>query len=238
MKISGSCQTDATNMRLSGGRVFIEPRRSTPNQGEYRDMAQPRTEEKISQQEARQERAAQSAQNATQTVSDVTGRIARTAADVSARAARTGADLAQRNREGMQQIFESAAEMASHFVEVSADQFNRMLGFSGDEVEKAAQQSSDKVESVLQSTNAIASKSREFSREWFDMSRKLMGENISRSEDLLRCKSPQELFSIQADLAHKNLNVLLQSARRFSEMSARAVDEATRKMSDTARQAA
>ena len=191
-------------------------------------MAQPRTEEKISQ----------SAQNATQTVSDVTSRIARTAADVSAHAARTGADLAQRNRESMQQMFESAAQIASHFVEVSANQFNRMLGFSGEEAEKAAQQSSHKVESVLQSTNAIASKSQEFSREWFDMSRKLMSENISRSEDLLRCKSPQELFSIQADLAHKNLNVLLQSARRFSEMSARAVDEATRKMSDTARQAA
>jgi phasin family protein len=215
-------------MRLSGRRVFIEPRRSTRNQGEYKDMAQQRTEEKISQ----------TAQNATQTASDVTSRIARTAADVSARAARTGADLAQRNREGMQQMFESAAQMASHFVDVSADQFNRMLGFSGEEAEKAAQQSSDKVESVLQSTNAIASKSQEFSREWFDMSRKLMGENISRSEDLLRCKSPQELFCVQADLAHKNLNLLLQSARRFSEMSARTVDEATRKMSDAARQAA
>jgi hypothetical protein len=70
------------------------------------------------------------------------------------------------------------------------------------------------------------------------MSRKLLGENISRSEALLRCKSPQELFSIQTDLAHTNLNVFLQSARRLSEISARAVDEATRKMGDTARHAA
>jgi hypothetical protein len=204
-----------------------------------KDMAQPRTEEKITQQETRQERvASQSAQNATQRASEVTGRIAHSAADASARAARAGADLAQQNREGIQQVFESAAEMASHLVEVSADQFNRILGFSGDEAEKAAQQSSDKFESVLQSTNAMAAKSNEFSREWLDMSRRLMGENIGRSEALLRCKSPQELFSIQADLAHKNLNLLLQSARRFSEMSARAVDEATRKMSDAARQAA
>ncbi len=202
-------------------------------------MAQLRTDEKIGQQEARQERAAsQSAQHATQTVSDATSRIAHSAADVSARAARAGADLAQRNREGMQQMFESAAQMATHLMEVSADQFNRMLGFSGDEAEKAAQQSSDKVESVLQSTSAIAAKSQEFSREWLDMSRRLMGENISRSETLLRCKSPQEFFSIQADLAHRNLNVLLQSGRRFSEMSARAVDEATRKMNDATRHAA
>ncbi len=197
-------------------------------------MANPCSEERSNQERA----ASQSAQNTTQTMSDVTARMARTTADASARAARAGVDLAQRNWEGIQQVFESAVEMASHFVEVSADQFNRMLGFSNDEAEKATHQSSDKVESLLQSANAIAAKSGAFSREWLDLSRRLIGENIGRSEALLRCKSPQELFSIQADLAHNNLNVLLQSARRFSDMSARVVDEATRKMNDVTRQAA
>ena len=89
---------------------------------------------------------------------------------------------------------------------------------------------------VLESTNAIASASEEFSRQWLETVRKTFDETISRSEALVRCRTPHEFFGMQADLARENLNTILQGSRRLAEISARAAQDATNKMSERIRQ--
>jgi phasin family protein len=91
---------------------------------------------------------------------------------------------------------------------------------------------------VLESTNAIASASEEFSREWMDTTRKVFEQTISRSENLAQCRTPQDFFAAQVELARESFSTLLHGTRRLSEISARTAQEATNKMSDRIRQAA
>ncbi len=84
----------------------------------------------------------------------------------------------------------------------------------------------------------MAAASQDFSRQWTDTVRKVLEAGISRSESLARCRTPQELFGAQAELARESFNAILDGSRRASEISARAAQEANSKMSDRIREAA
>jgi phasin family protein len=165
-------------------------------------------------------------------------RTAQTAADVSGRVTALGLEVVKRSNENAQHVWEASTQMAAQLTQQAANQFGRVLGFSGDDAQKLLQNSSKNLSAVLESTNAIASASEEFSREWMDTTRKVFEQTISRSESLAQCRTPQDYFATQVELARENFNTLLHGTRRLSEISARTAQEATNKMSDRIRQAA
>ncbi len=178
-----------------------------------------------------EKRSSQSAQQAEQT----TRQAAQTAADVSGRAAAIGMEIVRRNNENAQQLWEASTQMATELTHRATDQFGRAFGLSGDEAQNVLADTSKNLAAVLDSTNAITSASQEFSRQWMETTRKIFETTISRSETLARCRTPQEFFGMQAELARDNLNTALHGTRRLSEISARAAQEATNKMSDRVR---
>ena len=200
-------------------------------------MAAPRAEEKVSEIH-REKPTGQSAQENGRTISDATSRIARSAADVSERTSRIGMEAVKRSSEAAQQVWEASAETAARLTERSANQFGRVLGFSGEDAQKAVQDSSQHFDALMQSTGVVASASQDISREWFDMTRRMVEGTIDRSEAITRCRTPQDLFAMQIELASESLKTFLQGSRRISELSARAAQDAITKMSETARQSA
>lgn len=178
-----------------------------------------------------EKRSSQSAQEATR-------RVAQSAADVSGRATVLGFEAVKRSNENAQHLWEASTKMATQFSQQATDQFGRLLGLSGDDAQNILQDSSKNLGAVIESTTAIASASEEFSREWIETTRKLFEQTMNRSESLVRCRTPQDFFATQIDLARENLNTVLHGTRRLSEISARAAQEATNKMSDRIRQAA
>ncbi len=185
--------------------------------------------------EARDEKkSTQSAQQAEQ----ATKRVAQTAADVGGRVAAIGVEVVKRGNESAQHVWEASTDMATQLSHQASEQFGRVFGLSGDEAQKGLEDSSRNLSAVLESTKAIASASEEFSRQWLETMRKTFEQTISRSEALVRCRTPHELLGVQADLARENLNTVLHGSRRLAEISARAAQEATNKMSDRLRQVA
>jgi phasin family protein len=181
-----------------------------------------------------EKRSSQSAQQAEQT----TKRAAESAADVSGRAAAVGIEIVKRSNENAQQLWEASTQMVTELTHRTTDQFGRVFGLSGDDAQNVLADTSRNLGAVLESTNAIASASEEFSRQWIETTRKIFEATINRSETLVRCRTPQEFFGMQAELARDNLNTVLHGTRRLSEISARAAQEATNKMSERIRQVA
>jgi phasin family protein len=176
----------------------------------------------------------QSAQQAEQT----TRRAAQSAADVGGRVAAIGVEVVKRSNESAQHVWEASTQMATQLSHQATDQFGRVFGFAGDDAQSVLEDSSRNLGAVLESTKAIASASEELSREWLETVRKTFEETISRSEAFVRCRTPQEFFGMQTDLARENLNTVLHGSRRLAEISARVTQEAANKMSERIRHVA
>lgn len=179
-----------------------------------------------------------SARENIRSISDVGSRIAGSAADMSQRAAQTGVEMLDRNKEAAQQLWEHSTELFAHLARQSTDQLGRVLGVSGDNAEKVARRSSRSFDALLQSGDVITSASRDLSREWFDMMRRMIDATVGRSETLSNCRTPNDLFAMQLEVMRDSVEAALNGARRFSEFSAQAATEATQKMSDVTKQAA
>jgi phasin family protein len=128
--------------------------------------------------------------------------------------------------------------MVTELTRRATDQFGRAFGLSGNDAQNVLADTSKNLGAVLDSTHTITSVSEEFSRQWIETTRKMFETTINRSETLAGCRTPQEFFGMQAELARDNLNTVLHGTRRLSEISARAAQEATNKMSDRLRQVA
>ncbi len=190
-------------------------------------------EEKRSSQSAQhvEQTARQAAQQAEQTARQA----AETGADVSKRAAAVGIEIVKRSNENAQQLWEASTQMVTELSRRSTDQFGRAFGLSGEDAQNVLADTSRNFGAVLDSTNAITAASQEFSRQWIETTRKMFETTMNRSETLARCRTPQEFFEMQAELARDNLNTVLHGTRRLSEISARAAQEATNRMSDRLR---
>jgi hypothetical protein len=60
---------------------------------------------------------------------------------------------------------------------------------------------------------------------------------FERIDEIVHCRSPQELTAIQSEVLRENLEDIMQSTRRTAEISLRIADEAARKMSEIAQAA-
>jgi phasin family protein len=203
-----------SNHKNSGGHVMANPRQAE------RDISQ-------ATQEVTRE-----ARETARKAAEETSRAARAAADASAGATRAGADLFQRNAETMQEAWRSGSKVASQLTEQSVQGFARAFGMTGERAEQAAAQSSRNMECFVQSGTVIAGAMQNISREMFEFARKRVEQNLQRVDALANCRTPQEILAAQSDLMRDNLEDMVQSTRRISEISMEMADEAARRMGD------
>ncbi len=201
-------------------------------------MADPRPDEKPF--EPREERSAMqtSARENIRSISDAGSKIAGTAADMSQRAAQTSVEMLDRNKEMAQHLWQCSTELLAYAGRQYADQMSRVFGISEENAEKVARKSATNFEALMQSGNVITSASRDLSREWFDTMRRMIDATVGRSGRLMSCRTPNGLFAIQLELMKDTVETALHGAKRLSETSAEAAEEATEKMSEVARRAA
>ena len=124
----------------------------------------------------------------------------------------------------------SSAEIAARLTERSADQFGRVYGIFGEEARKAGQISSENLDAIMHSSSVLAEVTQSITREWVNFTRERMEQIFNQFESLLRCRTPQELASIQSEFVRENLESFLQCTRRIAEMSMQKADEATKRI--------
>jgi hypothetical protein len=190
-------------------------------------MANPRQEET---------NAIQSAERTTRKIAEETNRAGRHMTDFCERAARANIEMLAGQAETVQQMWQSGSKLASQLTARSADQFTRAFGIAGDEAQDGTQQTSRNLVAIVQSSTVLTRGFGAISTEWFELMRKRIECSLDHMDTLLRCRTPQSLATAQSDAMRENLEGVITGAHRIAEISLRAADEASRKVTENIEQ--
>ncbi len=163
---------------------------------------------------------------------DHTAQTSRTMADAAERTARAGADAVRRNADSFADHWQSSSDAANRIMEKSMNHVSKLFGLS-DNAAQTVQQSASNMQSVIDSTSLLAGGMQGISEEWMRFAQDRVENNLERFDEMIGCRSIQDCFALQAQLARDNFEALLQSARRTSELSTKMADQAARKMTDS-----
>jgi phasin family protein len=154
--------------------------------------------------------------------------------DAAETTARAGSEAFRRNAESISTTWRESSQAATRIAERSMDQFSKLFGLTGDGARETMQQSAGNVQALIDSSTVVVSGLQNASGEWVRFLQNRIEENLDHFEELLGCRTPQECMALQTRVVRDNLEALLQSARRTSELSTKLADEAVRRMSDSA----
>ena len=151
-------------------------------------------------------------------------------ADAGRQAATATSDAMRGNTERASHAWRSGSATASRIAERSMEQFSRLLGLAGGQTQHTVQRSFRNLQAIAESSANIADGFRNASAEWMAFGQNSIEHNFDRMNALIGCRSIDECVAMQTEFMRHNLEGLLQSARRTSEISAQAAEEAARRM--------
>jgi phasin family protein len=188
-------------------------------------MANPRQAERDS---------SESMHETTRRVADQASQTSRTVSDAAERTARAGTEAFRRNAETFSSTWRNSSEAASRIAERSVDQFSKLFGLTGDTARETMQQSAGNVQALIESSTFVVDGLQNVSGEWMRFMQNRIEENLEHFEELLGCRTAHECMALQTRMVRDNIEALLHSARRASEVSTKLADDAVRRISDTA----
>ena len=151
-------------------------------------------------------------------------------ADAGRQATTATADVMRRNAERASDTWRSGNAIGSRIAERSMEQFSRLLGLAGGETQHSVQRSLRNLQAIAESSANIADGFRNASAEWMAFAQNSIEHNFDRMSTMMGCRSIDEFVAVHTEFMRHNLEGFLQSARRTSEISAQAAEEAARRM--------
>ena len=185
--------------------------------------------------EAGQEATRKTAEAGPEAVRRVTEQVATTAksmADASQQTANAGAETMRRSAEGFSQTLRSGGELGGRIAERSLERFSHLMGLGGEEGQRTIQQSFNSWQAIIESSQRMADAMQSASTEWMSFAQRNFEHNADGLNALMGCRSLHECLALQTELARDNLEGLLQSTKRVSEISMRMADEAVNRMGE------
>jgi hypothetical protein len=170
----------------------------------------------------------EAAGQATRRTAERVAQVSRTAEAEGERVARATGDATSHNVERFSQTWQSSSEAASRIVGRSVDQFSKMFGLSGETARQAVQQSSGNLQAVMEGSSIIADGFANVSGEWIRFTQTCVEQNLVNFDHLQRCRTLQDCLALQTQMVRENLEGLLHSTRRTSELAMKMADEAIR----------
>jgi phasin family protein len=193
-------------------------------------MANPRQEEKSTQdmEDARRagERAAEQTGRIGHAAADQAARVGQAATEAGEEVARASAKLFQQNVQMLQEAWRFGLEAATSVMGRSTEQFGRTLGLSGEGAQQATERSARNAQTLLYSGTAAASVMGGMSREYFQMVRHQVEKNMDHMNELWTCRTPQDFAAVQTDMVRETVETALESSRRIADMSLKMADDA------------
>jgi hypothetical protein len=183
-------------------------------------MANPRQEEKSTQ------GIEDAARRASERTAEQTSHIRQAAAEAGQEVARAGANLLQQNAETLQNAWRFGLDMATTLMGRSTEQFRRTLGLSGDGAQQATERSARNVQTILYASTAAANVMGGMSREYFQLVRHQVEQNMDRMNELWACRTPQDVAAVQSDMLREAVGTVLESSHRIADMSLKLADDA------------
>ena len=171
---------------------------------------------------------AEVAEDAARRTTEQVAQVSRTAA----RATRATGEATLHNAEKLSQTWQSGSEAASRIIGRSVDQFSKMFGLSGETARQAVQQSSGNLQAVMEGSSIIADGLSNVPGEWMRFSQNWVEQNLENLDRLRECRTLQDCLTMQSQMVRDNLEAVLHSARRTSELAMKMADEAIRRMGE------
>lgn len=148
--------------------------------------------------------------------------------DAGRRTTNATSDAMRQNAERTNEFLRSGTAVGGRVAEQSMEQFSRVLGLAGGNAQHTLQRCLHNVQAITESANHLTDGLRDASAEWKAFAQKSIEDNIERVNALLECRSFDQCVTVQTELARDNLEAFLQSARRMSEIYARAAEDTAR----------
>jgi hypothetical protein len=169
-----------------------------------------------------------------------------------ARRARDQVDSLERSSENLLDAARTGMQEARQTMQAAQDTLQRQVGTVSDlahrstaQILQAFDDSSEQRQNLAamsEAGNVLARGLQDISGEWFDLVRDRLLKNLDGFGALARCRSLQDVMTIQSELLKANLQHTVDSTRKLSELSVRVTNEATqtmaRRMEATQRRAA
>jgi len=89
-------------------------------------------------------------------------------------------------------------------------------------------QASEHFQAVARSNGILARGAATLSLEWAGLRQERLLKNLDRMNDLLRCRSMQDVVSLQHTVAQENFRQVVENGRRLAQLTAQVAQEATR----------
>ncbi len=161
-------------------------------------------------------------------------RTSRAMSDAAKRTAQAGAEAFRRNAEGLSNAWRESGETATRIAERSMDQFTKLFGFNGDTARQTMQQSAENVQALIDSSTVFAGALQNLSGEWMRFLQQRVEGNLEHIDDFMGCRSPHECLELQTRIVRDNIEALLHTARRTSELSTQLAEDAVKRMNEAA----
>jgi len=101
---------------------------------------------------------------------------------------------------------------------------------SGEGAEQATERSTRNVQTMFYASTAAANVMGGMSREYFQLVRRQVEQNMDRMNQLWACRTPQDVAAVQSDMLRETVGTVLESSHRIADMSLKLADDAGRQI--------
>ena len=170
----------------------------------------------------------------TRKAADQTAQTSRAMSETAERASRAASEALRRNADAFSNTWRTSSEAAGRIAERSMEHFSNLFGLSGDTARESVQHSAASVQALVDSSGVAANGMQALSGEWIGFVQNRVEENLKTFDELLSCRTIHDCVAVQTRIVRHNIEAVLQSARRTSELSTQLADHAVKQMSDAA----
>ena len=177
-------------------------------------------------------------------VRDAAGEMARTvrdAAEASRQTSRSGGEAirqtAERASGTASRVAGDAADASQQVAKRSAEQFDQIFTRQFEASQEVIRHAQQNLDVLMQVSGVLAGGFQSILREWADYAQTTARRNVDGVNSLMRARTLQDLASAQSDLLVSEIQLLLDSSIKISEVTAHLARDAAQGIGDRTRQA-
>ncbi|WP_142848762.1 phasin family protein [Telmatospirillum sp. J64-1] len=182
----------------------------------------------------------QAANETAETGKKMAGEAGETGKKVSEEATETGKKVSEEAAESGKKMMDESAETAKKASEAGqrgmqqmadlgrsqSDQFRNMLAMANNGYSDMARFSRGDMEALIQSSARLAKGFQEISMEMMQFSQESMRKSLKRANELMECRSVEDMLSLQQDFMKESVDDLLQESAKLLQLSSRMTNDA------------
>ena len=157
-------------------------------------------------------------------------RTAEHSAEVTRDVAEKGAQAFRSTTETASKMTSDAAEATKKVTDQATQQFGRVFNLQAKASEEVANRTQQNLDVLLQTSSLLAEGFQSVLREWLNYTQSAVQRNIDGMNTIMRARTMQDLLAAQSDLLNAEVQLLLNSSVKVSEVTARVANDAAQKI--------